>query len=72
VTTALIQNRIGAALPHIAHASGVWLTDVSGKRYLDGCSGPLADRYGRRKLLLTPIDLVSVLIARDSSKGYTA
>jgi adenosylmethionine-8-amino-7-oxononanoate aminotransferase len=46
VTPALIQNRIGAQLPHVASASGVWLTDVTGKRYLDGCSGAVVASIG--------------------------
>ncbi len=46
MTTALIQNRIGAQLPHIASANGVWLTDTTGSRYLDGCSGAVVASIG--------------------------
>lgn len=34
------------ALPTVAHASGVWLTDTAGKRYLDGSSGAVVATVG--------------------------
>lgn len=42
----LVQNTIHAALPFIESADGVWLTDTSGKRYIDGCSGAVVTGIG--------------------------
>ena len=44
--TPLIQNLLAARLPAIDHASGVWLVDVDGRRYLDGCSGAVVANIG--------------------------
>jgi adenosylmethionine-8-amino-7-oxononanoate aminotransferase len=43
---ALVQNVLGLDLPHIEHADGVWLTDSSGRRYLDGASGAVVTAIG--------------------------
>lgn len=43
---ALIQNVLGAELPNIARAEGIWLFDTEGKRYLDGCSGAVVTSIG--------------------------
>ena len=43
---ALVQNDLRAELPLIDHAEGVWLYDVDGKDYLDGCSGAVTVNLG--------------------------
>lgn len=45
-STALVQNDLKAELPLIDHARGVWLYDVDGKDYLDGCSGAVTVNLG--------------------------
>lgn len=43
---ALVQNNLRAELPLVDHARGVWLYDVDGKDYLDGCSGAVTVNLG--------------------------
>lgn len=43
---ALVQNDLRAELPLIDRAEGVWLYDVDGKDYLDGCSGAVTVNLG--------------------------
>ncbi|SFU81881.1 aspartate aminotransferase family protein [Halomonas korlensis] len=42
----LIQNKIGAKLPVVERAEGVWLYDSEGKDYIDGCSGAVVANLG--------------------------
>ena len=46
MSTALIQNVLGAELPNVDRAEGVWLFDTNGNRYLDGCSGAVVTSIG--------------------------
>jgi adenosylmethionine-8-amino-7-oxononanoate aminotransferase len=46
MASSLIQNVIGATLPTIDRAEGVWLWDTAGRRYLDGCSGAVVTGIG--------------------------
>jgi adenosylmethionine-8-amino-7-oxononanoate aminotransferase len=46
MSRALIQNVLGANLPNIDRAEGVWLFDTEGKMYLDGCSGAVVTSIG--------------------------
>src|SRR5699024_4649539 len=42
----LVQNMIGATLPVLDRAEGIWLYDESGKDYIDGCSGAVVANIG--------------------------
>src|SRR5690625_6282320 len=42
----LVQNSLGAVLPYLQRAEGVWLYDTTGKDYLDGCSGAVVANIG--------------------------
>lgn len=43
----LLQNDLnGPPMPTAVRAEGVWITDVAGKRYLDGCSGAIVSNIG--------------------------
>lgn len=42
----LVQNAMGAILPRLERAEGVWLYDESGKDYIDGCSGAVVANIG--------------------------
>lgn len=42
----LLRNDLSAHLPYAVEASGVWITDAEGKRYLDGCSGAVVSAIG--------------------------
>lgn len=42
----LIQNNLRAILPIIDRAEGIWLYDVEGKDYIDGCSGAVTVNLG--------------------------
>lgn len=42
----LLRNDLSAQPPYAATASGVWITDMAGKRYLDGCSGAVVSGIG--------------------------
>lgn len=46
MTTALLQNVLGTALPNVDHAEGIWVFDTDGDKYLDGCSGAMAVNLG--------------------------
>ncbi len=46
MTAALIQNVLGAELPGVDRARGVWVYDTAGTAYLDGCSGAMAVNLG--------------------------
>ena len=42
----LMPNLFGETMPTISHGHGVWLYDMAGKKYLDGCSGATAANIG--------------------------
>src|SRR5664279_6360420 len=42
----LIQPLLDCSYPEAARADGVFLYDIEGKRYLDGCSGAVAASIG--------------------------
>lgn len=42
----LIQNNLRATLPLVDRAKGIWLYDVDGKNYIDGCSGAVTVNLG--------------------------
>lgn len=42
----LVQNLLGADLPTLDHARGVWLFDDAGGNYIDGCSGAVVANVG--------------------------
>ena len=42
----LFGNIAGEALPTVSHGDGVYLFDVDGRRYLDGCSGAITANLG--------------------------
>src|ERR1700754_3130824 len=42
----LVSNVLSEELPIISHAAGVFVFDVTGKRYLDGCSGAVTANLG--------------------------
>lgn len=46
MSRALIQNVLDAQLPTVSHGDGVWLWDVDGNRYLDGCAGAVVAAIG--------------------------
>ena len=44
--TRILHRGIGATLPHAASAQGVYITDTSGRRYLDGSGGAAVTSVG--------------------------
>lgn len=46
MSKAFFYRNLKKEYPTIASGNGVWLTDSSGKRYLDGCSGAISANIG--------------------------
>ena len=61
MTNAKIFSRGGAALPRAVSGDGAWITDATGRRYLDAAGGAIVVGvgHGRANIAVAAADAVS-------------